>query len=225
MHHHLFQGAGWIAGSRSTFGRHAGPRFILAPLMLGFSQTIILWYLVFVTLHALGLTAIRSQRNGSKSSWLCPDSSLDHTSQKESSTRTLRSIFRGSIRFRYLLFPENAERLRPVGEEISLTFWQTIEPLCRGKRRPKNLVHQWNHPWETSAPLGVAFTRQIFMTLTVKNPKSYSDSRGLAAKGRIVVRLFAAGAEGPVTAQSPCSSRCLLRRDTAGIQSLACGVQ
>jgi len=51
--HHSSKALDWIAGSRSHFFDDTLVRgFILAPLMLGFSQNIILAYLVFVTLHA-----------------------------------------------------------------------------------------------------------------------------------------------------------------------------
>ncbi len=51
--HHSSKALDWIAGSRSHFVDDTLVRgFILVPLMLGFSQTIILAYLVFVTLHA-----------------------------------------------------------------------------------------------------------------------------------------------------------------------------
>src|SRR5258708_1255247 len=51
--HHSSKALDWIAGSRSHFVDDTLVRgFILAPLMLGFSQSIILAYLIFVTLHA-----------------------------------------------------------------------------------------------------------------------------------------------------------------------------
>ena len=51
--HHSSKALDWIAGSRSHFVDDTLVRgFILVPLMLGFSQTIILAYLIFVTLHA-----------------------------------------------------------------------------------------------------------------------------------------------------------------------------
>ena len=51
--HHSSKALDWIAGSRSHFFDDTLVRgFILVPLMLGFSQNIILAYLVFVTLHA-----------------------------------------------------------------------------------------------------------------------------------------------------------------------------
>jgi lathosterol oxidase len=51
--HHSSQALDWIAGSRSHFVDDTLVRaFILVPMMLAFSQTIILVYLVFVTLHA-----------------------------------------------------------------------------------------------------------------------------------------------------------------------------
>jgi sterol desaturase/sphingolipid hydroxylase (fatty acid hydroxylase superfamily) len=51
--HHSSKALDWIAGSRSHFVDDTLVRgFILIPLMLGFSQNIILAYLVFVTLHA-----------------------------------------------------------------------------------------------------------------------------------------------------------------------------
>lgn len=51
--HHSSQALDWIAGSRSHFVDDTLVRgFILVPLMLGFSQSIIMAYLIFVTLHA-----------------------------------------------------------------------------------------------------------------------------------------------------------------------------
>ena len=51
--HHSSKALDWIAGSRSHFVDDTLVRgFILVPLMLGFSQAIIVAYLVFVTLHA-----------------------------------------------------------------------------------------------------------------------------------------------------------------------------
>jgi len=51
--HHSSQALDWIAGSRSHWLDDTLVRgLILVPLMLGFSQNIILAYLVFVTLHA-----------------------------------------------------------------------------------------------------------------------------------------------------------------------------
>ena len=51
--HHSSKALDWIAGSRSHFVDDTLVRgFILVPLMFGFSQSIILAYLIFVTLHA-----------------------------------------------------------------------------------------------------------------------------------------------------------------------------
>jgi sterol desaturase/sphingolipid hydroxylase (fatty acid hydroxylase superfamily) len=51
--HHSSKALDWIAGSRSHFVDDTLVRgFILVPLMLGFSQSIIVAYLIFVTLHA-----------------------------------------------------------------------------------------------------------------------------------------------------------------------------
>jgi sterol desaturase/sphingolipid hydroxylase (fatty acid hydroxylase superfamily) len=51
--HHSSKALDWIAGSRSHFVDDTLVRgFILVPLMLGFSQNVIVAYLVFVTLHA-----------------------------------------------------------------------------------------------------------------------------------------------------------------------------
>ena len=51
--HHSSKALDWIAGSRSHFLDDTLVRgFILVPLMLGFSQNIIIAYLIFVTLHA-----------------------------------------------------------------------------------------------------------------------------------------------------------------------------
>jgi sterol desaturase/sphingolipid hydroxylase (fatty acid hydroxylase superfamily) len=51
--HHSSKALDWIAGSRSHFFDDTLVRgFILVPLMLGFSQNVIVAYLIFVTLHA-----------------------------------------------------------------------------------------------------------------------------------------------------------------------------
>jgi sterol desaturase/sphingolipid hydroxylase (fatty acid hydroxylase superfamily) len=51
--HHSSKALDWIAGSRSHFLDDTLVRgFILVPLMLGFSQNVIVAYLIFVTLHA-----------------------------------------------------------------------------------------------------------------------------------------------------------------------------
>ena len=51
--HHSSKALDWIAGSRSHFVDDTLVRgFILVPMMIGFSQSIIMGYLVFVTLHA-----------------------------------------------------------------------------------------------------------------------------------------------------------------------------
>jgi sterol desaturase/sphingolipid hydroxylase (fatty acid hydroxylase superfamily) len=51
--HHSSKALDWLAGSRSHFFDDTLVRaFILIPLMLGFSQNIIVAYIVFVTLHA-----------------------------------------------------------------------------------------------------------------------------------------------------------------------------
>jgi sterol desaturase/sphingolipid hydroxylase (fatty acid hydroxylase superfamily) len=51
--HHSSEALDWLAGSRSHFLDDTLVRgFILVPMMLAFSQTVILVYLVFVTLHA-----------------------------------------------------------------------------------------------------------------------------------------------------------------------------
>ena len=51
--HHSSKALDWIAGSRSHFVDDTLVRgFILVPMMLGFSQSIIFAYLIFVTLHA-----------------------------------------------------------------------------------------------------------------------------------------------------------------------------
>jgi lathosterol oxidase len=100
--HHSSKALDWIAGSRSHFVDDTLVRgFILVPLMLGFSQSIILAYLIFVTLQLLGLTAISApMQNGSKSIWLCPDIIIGTILLKRrASTGTLLFTFRGSIKF------------------------------------------------------------------------------------------------------------------------------
>jgi len=69
--HHSSKALDWIAGSRSHFVDDTLVRgFILVPLMLGFSQSIIFAYLIFVTFTPPGHTAISvPMRSGWKSTW------------------------------------------------------------------------------------------------------------------------------------------------------------
>lgn len=98
--HHSSKGLDWIAGSRSHFVDDTLVRgFILVPLMFGFSQSIIFAFLIFVTLHATWTHC----NFGPNAKWLEKCLVMPryhhwhHTSQKEASTRTLPSTFRGSI--------------------------------------------------------------------------------------------------------------------------------
>jgi len=133
--HHSSKALDWIAGSRSHFVDDTLVRgFILAPLMLGFSQSIILAYLIFVTLHATWTHC----NFGPNVKWL--ENILvmpryhhwHHTSQKEGIDKNFAIHFPWIDKlFGTYYFPEQwPERYGLDGEEISPTFvGQTMEPF------------------------------------------------------------------------------------------------
>jgi lathosterol oxidase len=138
--HHSSKALDWIAGSRSHFVDDTLVRgFILVPMMLGFSQTIILWYLVFVTLHATWTHC----NFGPNAKWL--ENFLvmpryhhwHHTSQKEGIDKNFAIHFPWIDRiFGTYYYPESwPEKYGLDGEEISPSFFgQTIEPFV-GKKK------------------------------------------------------------------------------------------
>jgi sterol desaturase/sphingolipid hydroxylase (fatty acid hydroxylase superfamily) len=133
--HHSSKALDWIAGSRSHFIDDTLVRgFILAPLMLGFSQTIIVWYLVFVTLHATWTHC----NFGPNAKWLEKFLVMPryhhwhHTSQKESIDKNFAIHFPWIDKlFGTYYFPEEwPENYGLAGEEVSPSFLgQTIAPF------------------------------------------------------------------------------------------------
>jgi len=133
--HHSSKALDWIAGSRSHFVDDTLVRgFVLAPLMLGFSQTIILWYLVFVTLHATWTHC----NFGPNVKWLEKLLVMPryhhwhHTSQKEAIDKNFAIHFPWIDKlFGTYYFPETwPEQYGLAGEEIAPTFvGQTIRPF------------------------------------------------------------------------------------------------
>jgi sterol desaturase/sphingolipid hydroxylase (fatty acid hydroxylase superfamily) len=140
--HHSSKALDWIAGSRSHFVDDTLVRgFILVPLMLGFSQTIIIAYLVFVTLHATWTHC----NFGPNAKWLEKFLVMPryhhwhHTSQKEGIDKNFAIHFPWIDKlFGTYYYPEQwPERYGLDGEEVAPSFLgQTIEPFMRRKRTP-----------------------------------------------------------------------------------------
>ena len=140
--HHSSKALDWIAGSRSHFVDDTLVRgFILAPLMLGFSQTIILAYLIFVTLHATWTHC----NFGPNAKWLEKFLVMPryhhwhHTSQKESIDKNFAIHFPWIDKiFGTYYFPEEwPEKYGLAGKEIAPDFFrQTIDPFIGRKRMP-----------------------------------------------------------------------------------------
>src|SRR5260370_2315602 len=139
---HASKALDWIAGSRSHFVDDTLARgFILVPLMLGFSQSIILAYLIFVTLHATWTHC----NFGPHAKWL--DKFLvmpryhhwHHTSQKEGIQKNFAIHFPWIYNFfGTYYYPTATPRLYGLdGEEIPRGFFnQTIDPFTKSKRSP-----------------------------------------------------------------------------------------
>src|SRR5258708_14435700 len=140
--HHSSKALDWIAGSRSHFVDDTLVRgFILAPLMLGFSQSIILAYLIFVTLHATWTHC----NFGPNAKWLEKFLVMPryhhwhHTSQKEGIDKNFAIHFPWiDIIFGTYYYPDEWPKLYGLdGEEIARGFFgQTIEPFTIRKRTP-----------------------------------------------------------------------------------------
>ena len=135
--HHSSKALDWIAGSRSHFVDDTLVRaFVLAPLMLGFSQSIILAYLIFVTLHATWVHC----NFAPNAKWLEKFLIMPryhhwhHTSQKEGIDKNFAIHFPwiDKIFGTYYYPDEWPEHYGLDGEEISPHFLgQTIEPFLR----------------------------------------------------------------------------------------------
>jgi lathosterol oxidase len=140
--HHSSKALDWIAGSRSHFVDDTLVRgFILVPLMLGFSQSIIVGYLIFVTLHATWTHC----NFGPNVKWLEKYLVMPryhhwhHSSQKEAIDRNFAIHFPWIDRlFGTFHFPDNWPEFYGLdGEEISRSFLrQTIDPFITRRKTP-----------------------------------------------------------------------------------------
>jgi sterol desaturase/sphingolipid hydroxylase (fatty acid hydroxylase superfamily) len=140
--HHSSKALDWIAGSRSHFVDDTLVRAaVLAPLMFGFSQSIILAYLIFVTLHATWTHC----NFGPSAKWLEKFLVMPryhhwhHTSQKEGIDKNFAIHFPWIDRiFGTYYYPEEwPERYGLDGEGIARGFfWQTVDPFTGRKRTP-----------------------------------------------------------------------------------------
>jgi sterol desaturase/sphingolipid hydroxylase (fatty acid hydroxylase superfamily) len=138
--HHSSKALDWIAGSRSHFVDDTLVRgFILAPLMLGFSQSIILAYLIFVTIHATWTHC----NFGPNAKWLEKYLVMPryhhwhHTSQKEGIDKNFAIHFPWIDKlFGTYYYPDEWPELYGLdGEKIANGFFrQTIEPFTKKKR-------------------------------------------------------------------------------------------
>jgi len=140
--HHSSKTLDWISGSRGHFVDDTVVRaFILTPLMLGFSQSIIVAYLVFVTIHATS-----SHCNFSPSvKWLEKYLVMPryhhwhHTSQKEGVDKNFAIHFPWIDRlFGTYYYPDDWPKSYGLeNEKIAPGFiMQTIEPFTKRKRMP-----------------------------------------------------------------------------------------
>jgi len=140
--HHSSKALDWIAGSRSHFVDDTLVRgFILVPLMLGFSQSIILAYLIFVTLHATWTHC----NFGPNAKWLEKFLVMPryhhwhHTSQKEAIDKNFAIHFPWIDRiFGTYYYPDEwPEQYGLSGEKLAPGFMgQTIEAFTGRKRTP-----------------------------------------------------------------------------------------
>ena len=141
--HHSSKALDWIAGSRPHFVDDTLVRgFILAPLMLGFSQSIIFAYLIFVTLHATWTHC----NFGPNAKWLEKFLVMPryhhwhHTSQKEAIDKNFAIHFPWIDKlFGTYYYPDHwPERYGLDGEEIAPNFvGQTIDPFLGKKHALK----------------------------------------------------------------------------------------
>jgi sterol desaturase/sphingolipid hydroxylase (fatty acid hydroxylase superfamily) len=139
--HHSSKALDWIAGSRSHFVDDTLVRgFILVPLMLGFSKSIILAYLIFVTLHATWTHC----NFGPNASWIEEFLVMPryhhwhHASQEEAIDKNFAIHFPWIDKlFGTYYYPKTwPEVYGLTGEELSPSFiGQTIEAFT-GKKRP-----------------------------------------------------------------------------------------
>jgi lathosterol oxidase len=138
--HHSSKALDWISGSRGHFVDDTLVRaFILAPLMLGFSQSILTAYLIFVTLHATSSHCnFRPSAKWLEKYLVMPRfHHWHHTSQKEGLDKNFAIHFPWIDKiFGTFYYPDEwPERYGLDGEEIAPGFLgQTIEAFT-GKKK------------------------------------------------------------------------------------------
>jgi lathosterol oxidase len=143
--HHSSQALDWIAGSRSHFVDDTLVRgLVLAPLMLGFSQLIILCYLVFVTLHATWVHCNFAPNVKWLEKFLIMPRfhHWHHTSQKEGIDKNFAIHFPWIDKiFGTYYYPDTwPEKYGLDGEEVSPNFiGQTIDPFIGRIGKKKSL--------------------------------------------------------------------------------------
>ena len=143
--HHSSKALDWIAGSRSHFVDDTLVRgFILVPMMMGFSQNIIVAYLVFVTLHATWTHC----NFGPTVKWLEPYLVLPryhhwhHSSQKEAIDKNFAIHFPWIDRlFGTHYYPAEWPTSYGLDSELIPTGFvrQTFEPFIKRNRRPSKV--------------------------------------------------------------------------------------
>lgn len=139
--HHSSKALDWIAGSRSHFVDDTLVRaVILVPLMLGFSQPIIVAYLIFVTLHATWTHCnFRPNAKWLEKFLVMPRyHHWHHASHKEAIDKNFAIHFPWIDRlFGTYYYPEEWPEFYGLdGEAIADSFfWQTVQPFI-SRRRP-----------------------------------------------------------------------------------------
>ena len=139
--HHSSKALDWIAGSRSHFFDDTLVRgFILVPMMLGFSQNIIVAYLIFVTLHATWTHCnFRPNAKWLEQYLVMPRyHHWHHTSQKEAIDKNFAIHFPWIDKiFGTYYFPDEWPEVYGLdGEEIPDGFIrQTYEPFIKKNKK------------------------------------------------------------------------------------------
>lgn len=138
--HHSSQALDWLSGSRGHFFENVIVRaVILMPLMLGFSQSIILAYLIFVTLQATWSHCNFAPRSKCLERYLVTPRyhHWHHTSQKEGLDKNFAVHFPWIDRiFGTYYYPEGwPEQYGLDGEKIPPDFiGQTVEPFTKRRK-------------------------------------------------------------------------------------------
>ena len=139
--HHSSRALDWISGSRAHFVEDIVVRaFILTPLMLGFSQSVIFAYLIFVILHATWSHCnFRLRAKWLEKYLVMPRyHHWHHTSQREGRDKNFAVHFPWIDRIFGTYFYPDAwpESYGLDGEKISPSFLkQTIEPFVIQEKR------------------------------------------------------------------------------------------